>query len=473
MKVAQSEVPGVRRWHLYRFTGAVLTAAALLLLPNCVYFNLFYNARNSYESAVETPLQPDGSVNRTALEDYKAVIEKCEKLIEEHPDSKYVDDALLLMSKAYYAREEYPEAIARLQQLIDEYPKSELAPEAGVYLARAYIDNQQRFKAAALLKPLIEANPKSDYLAEMLYLAGTNLAVLQKDDEAFVYLERLAKQYPETTYRMEADLEIARLNKERGNYEKSLATLEALGKRKLKFGEKLRYYTELSDVKAKMGDYPGALDAIMAIDEFQMGDRMLATHMLRKGQALAGVDSVQTAIGMYENVASRFPRSLFSAEAEFKLGVLYQDKLDSLDVAKAHFDQVPRQYPKSDFAAEAIQRSVSITKIKRLESSLAGGGNENGAALKFDLAETQLFQFKDYEKALAGYREVLETYPNSEVAPKAAYAIGYIYSECLKDVDKARLAYSQVVNAYPDSQQAQYAREFLEKNTQQLESRNQ
>ena len=46
---------------------------------------------------------------------------------------------------------------------------------------------------------------------------------------------------------------------------------------------------------------------------------------------------------MYKNVASRFPRSMYSAEAEFKLGVLYQDKLDSLDVAQEHFDQVPRQ----------------------------------------------------------------------------------------------------------------------------------
>lgn len=459
-----------------RLSGhAVLFVSALLFLAGtlgCVYYNLFYNTKRLYETAEEVPIQPDGSLNRTALDSYQRVITKCQKLIKEHPDSKYVDDAMLLMGKSHYMREEYRESVTILEQLLADHPDSEFRDEGQLYLARSFIGEREREFAVASLESLIETSPKGKYAPEILYLLGTNLIRLGREDEAFAYLERLANEFPRTRYRVQADLEIATMFMERGDYERSLGVFNRLGKRKLKRADMVRYYMGVSELRAKMGDYDKALEAISALDNKLLGEQMQAQQLLRKGEAYAGLDSTGKAIDLYKSVVARYPRSKFSAEADFKLGVLFQESLDSLDVAKTHFDDVPRQFPKSEYAEEAIQRSVSITKVKRLQTSLKGSEAENAADVKFELAETQLFQFRDYEKALAGYRSVLDEYPASVVAPKAAYAIAYIYSDILKDVDKARIAYQRVIDNYPESQQAEYSKAYMEKNPVQLESRN-
>lgn len=444
----------------------------LLSATGCVYYNLFYNTKRTYQAAEQIPLQPDGEVNRVALDGYTQVIEKCTKLINENPDSKYVDDALLLMAKAHYQRREYAEAVDALDRLQSEYPESELLEDAQLYAAKSLLGRGSEADAVDKLKTIITENSRSPHAPEILYLLGTNLIKLDRDDEAFAYLKQLADDYPNTTYRLNADLEIATVFTESGQYDRALATLEGLGNRKLDEVDSIRYYMALAELRIKMGDYEAALQAITALDEEVLGHHMRAVQLLKKSTVYTGLDSISLAIDGYQSVVARYPRSNYSAEASFQLGVIFQENLDSLDVAKTHFDNVPRQFPRSEFAEDAIQRSVSITKLQRLQSSLQGGDAENSAMVKFELAETQLFQFKDYEKALVAYNVVLDEYPNSDVAPKAAYAISYIYSEVLEDVDRARLAYQRVIDNYPDSQQAEYARTYLQGHAAQLESRN-
>ena len=177
----------------------------------------------------------------------------------------------------------------------------------------------------------------------------------------------------------------------------------------------------------------------------------------------AGMDSLGRAMETYTSVTTVYPRSMFSAEAYFRLGEIYQDRLDSLQVAKQQFDQVPQQYAGSPFAEEAISKSAAISKLLRLRESLQSGGEGDQPAVQFDLAEVELFQFKNYTKALEGYRKILDEYPDVDLAPKAAYAIGYVYEVHLGDIDRAREAYEYVLNRYPDTQQAEYARQVLER----------
>ena len=97
----------------------------------------------------------------------------------------------------------------------------------------------------------------------------------------------------------------------------------------------------------------------------------------------------------------------------------------------------------------------------RLQASEGEDSPEARAQRLFSMAEMQLFQFDDTQKALEGYQELVAQYPQSEFAPKAAYAIAYVYGEVQGDSVKATRAYQSLINAYPDSQQADIAREAL------------
>lgn len=59
-----------------------------------------------------------------------------------------------------------------------------------------------------------------------------------------------------------------------------------------------------------------------------------------------------------------------------------------------------------------------------------------------------LFKKGNYEEAIAGFREFLEKYPDSDLADNAQFWIGESYI-ALQDFEQAILAYQKVINNYP------------------------
>ena len=79
---------------------------------SCAYYNTFYNAEQYFEEAEKLRLEKDGEmIPISAMDKYGKTIEKSKKVIEDFPESKYVNEALLLMGKARYYRSDYDLAI--------------------------------------------------------------------------------------------------------------------------------------------------------------------------------------------------------------------------------------------------------------------------------------------------------------------------------------------------------------------------
>jgi TolA-binding protein len=458
-----------RRFGLGRLRGTLAPVALLCLLvpaasgfaSSCAYFNMFYNAKRIYREAQEAPRMKDRSVNRGTFQQYDEVIKKCELLITTYPDSKYVDDAVLLIGKALYQKEEYTDAIIKFKELKVNFPESELNEEGQLYLARSYVANNQPENAVPILRAILQAAPDGDFTEEILFYLGTTSIKIGEEEEAVAYLEQLANRYPEGDYRIEADLDIADIYAERGEYDRSLEVLDGLASTRMSSENKTRRLIKLSETYARLGRHNDALAAFEELDKQVVDQETKASLLLLKGETFVGMDSIATAVDNYRSVTASFPKSKYSAEAYFHIGVIYQEKLDSLRTAQTQFEQVPRQYANSEFATEAIKRSVSISKLLRLRKSIADGGTEGKELVQFDLAEIELFQFDNHDKALRAYEQFLVDFPASELAPKAAYAVAYIYDYVMSDTVKARAAYEAVAAQYPESQQAEYARLYL------------
>ncbi len=70
---------------------------ALTLFGGCVYFNAMYDANREFDAALAS-LQEQSEV--TARIQFDSVIAKTARVIEDHPGSKYADDAALLTTRA-------------------------------------------------------------------------------------------------------------------------------------------------------------------------------------------------------------------------------------------------------------------------------------------------------------------------------------------------------------------------------------
>jgi outer membrane protein assembly factor BamD (BamD/ComL family) len=85
------------------------------------------------------------------------------------------------------------------------------------------------------------------------------------------------------------------------------------------------------------------------------------------------------------------------------------------------------------------------------------------AVARFRAAELYLFRFDDAERARAYYASVIEHYPESSLAPKAALAIAWILETRWNDLEAAGAAYESILVDYPDSDFAAAAAEGLER----------
>jgi len=82
---------------------------SLVLLGGCVYFNAMYDANREFDAGVRS-LQDQSTA--TARVQFDSVIAKTGRIVEDHPDSKYADDAAVLKIRAELYNQMWESAIA-------------------------------------------------------------------------------------------------------------------------------------------------------------------------------------------------------------------------------------------------------------------------------------------------------------------------------------------------------------------------
>jgi len=127
------------------------------------YYNTFYNAREAYDIGFESIEKRDRPVDRgqymflfvrpsgnTGNREFDKAVVKSADLLRKHQDSKWVDDALLLIGKAYFYQENIVGAIQKFREVINR--QSELEDEARFWLARTLIISRSYDEAHTFLQ---------------------------------------------------------------------------------------------------------------------------------------------------------------------------------------------------------------------------------------------------------------------------------------------------------------------------------
>ena len=97
----------------------------LLLISGCVYYNTFFLAKKNFKEA-ESARKEAGQeiVKGGASSKYQKTIEKASIILEFHPNSKYVDDALYLIGRSFYHQGQFSKAETKFRELLVTYPES-------------------------------------------------------------------------------------------------------------------------------------------------------------------------------------------------------------------------------------------------------------------------------------------------------------------------------------------------------------
>ncbi|MDR3251881.1 MAG: tetratricopeptide repeat protein [Tannerella sp.] len=138
-------------------------------IGDCLFYDRkFTEAETNYSRAVA--LQPSSADYATyqkgfvlgLKKDYAGKILMMDNIINNYPESQYIDDALFERGRSYVLMEKYGEGAESFRKLMDNYPQSSLAPKAGVQLGLLYYNDNQMERSIDAYKRVISEYPGSE-----------------------------------------------------------------------------------------------------------------------------------------------------------------------------------------------------------------------------------------------------------------------------------------------------------------------
>lgn len=161
------------------------------------YYNTFYNAREAFEREEEALLTQERPVDRSRFltifveppeqggrqGGFEEAVEKGANLLRDHPTSKWVDDALLLIGKAYFYQSNFAGAEQKFREVL-ALEEDALADEAQLWLGRTLIASGSYDEAALVLRDGLDRAGLRERWAGPMRLALAEVDVRRGEYEA-------------------------------------------------------------------------------------------------------------------------------------------------------------------------------------------------------------------------------------------------------------------------------------------------
>jgi len=418
------------------------------------YYNTFYNARKLFDQAEEERLRsPDGVISRSAIALYDQAIRKASKVVAFYPQSGLVDDSLFLIGLAFYRKGDHSKAVKNFEELERNFPDSKFIRRSRYWQALCYWEMERYEKASEILNGLAEGT--HDLSDDALFSLGKMAYERGSYPEALEQFNALVSRFPKSDLVIKAYFEIGETYLALEQFDDAIKAFQKAAKtsgREVGFRAKLK----IGECLEGSGRFKEALDLYRGLLDGEGSHRPEPEVVLRMADCYARLMEIDRALEGYRKVAEDYPKTRYAAQAYYQMGMIYQRTLDSLSLAKDYFNKARSEDPRGSFSAKAEARSEEIDKLESYRKA-----KTDSPDTAFLLAELYLFDLSQPDSALTEYKRILDQFPGSKFAPKAAYAIGWIFENVMEDSMEARGYFEKVLKEYPESPYAEDVRRRL------------
>jgi TonB family protein len=443
-----------------RFLFIFLSA---LLLGGCTYYNTFYNAKRSFKDG-EKAQERATAQTRTSVgkNHYENAIKKASKVLTFHPKSKWADDALFLIGRAYFNMGEYVKARRKFEELQASFPKSKLADDSQYYISMCHYFAGEEIGAINSLKSLLDSERMGNKRkAQASFTIGEIYFERKEFADAVTYYEKTIDEFEPDTLSSITRFRIGECLWQEKDYQKAREafarveeldpSLDLLFESKFREGECL--YT--------LGEYQKGMEIYLGLSEDQRFAARLASIKLQIAQGYYFADELSLAMEEDLQVTEGYARTEESAKAFFSLGEIYQEVFVDLQRAKQMFEKCSNEASRSEIAKEALARNSNISRIAEYQKALSDEESKQSGRSLFLLGELYLTQMDQPDSALAQYLTLVDRFPESEYAAKSLYAAAWIKENVMHDTTGAEEMRWRILSEYPESDYLKPALESL------------
>ena len=442
-----------------------------LFLFSCTYYNTFYNAKRSFKEAEKKQKSlASGRKSTAANAKYEEAIKKASKVLTFHPKSKWADDALFLIGRAYYNMGEYAKAERKFKELLASFPKSKFVMECHYYVSLCQYKSGNESDAIQSLKMIVQSSKtEKKKRAEVAFMLGEIYFEREEYDDAISHYQHLVENYKKDTLATIAQARIGEsfwLKKDYACAKEAFAQVEKYDPKPDKVFESKFKSGECCYL---MENFEEGMNIFTRLAKESKDSEKLPSVKLKIAEGILLSGKTEEAIQEYDNIIKDYPKTEHSAAALYQLGMLHQEEFGDLKKAKEMFDSCKTESPRSEIAKEALTRSANISKVEEYQKQLSEEETEKSGRALFLLAEHYLTQMNQPDSALAEYLVLAEKYPESEYAVKSLYAAAWILENIKHDTTQAEDIYRRILKDYLGSAYLKPAMEFLKVSPDSLE----
>ena len=474
----------------------ILYSVLLIGLGGCAYFNTFYNAQQYYQEAEKIRLQKEGeTIPITAMDKYGKTVQKCQKVLNDFPESKFRLDAILLMAKARFYRSDYDLALSNLKT-ISEVGSEKQMEEAGYWRALCKWKKGNVQTGINELTVLLESS-ESKNIQSKCHLSLAEIAQELKEPEtAMSHLQegaRLTQNRDEkgVIYGRLAEMAFNREEYELAEDGYSNVIAHSLSKNNV---EKAHLQIlKILRIQKKYRSASRKIKGMLADDKFNRISGNLELELVQLYRAQGEFSEIETRL---ESIVNDYQRTLVSAEAYYQLGQIYTSEKWNLVKAKEYFDLVSKESSKSLFSPMAKSRSKAISTYQEAEKDLDSHRNipieedttqaasyqdtlstsvsiiipeRTVPELYYQLADLEAFSFNRYPQAIEFLNIIINEYLDSPFQAKSMFALAFVH-ESMGNKEAAEKARDDLLASFPTSDYASYLSEDVQVETKAQET---
>ncbi len=440
---------------------------ATVVVVSCAYYNILWMAKDEYKKVMSDPEISDfwdpytqEAVTGENARLLTSVTKRCGKILLLYPESKWVDDALLLMGNCFVLRREYLSAVRKFDELVNLYAESELVDQARYMKAYTLILQDSELQALTELAGLIAESDDKLIREKAIYLRGRVLLHDLDYKNAITHLETYMAEFPEGEKSAQVRLDLGASLLRTGKPEQAIEVLQEVADRTREDG--LVAGLQIARAHKQLGEYETAISMFEDLVVTSEEDTLKARARMETADVLLEQGRTDSAISILTEADSLLPdgqRDLKS-EINYTIGMIHEKHLGDFDEAKIAY--VRAGGSQTEFSILAAKKNKAINDMRKYQESLSDSipdSPDEQAMSRFMLAEIFSEDLGLRDEALKQYRSIADSFPASAYAAKSMIATATLL-EAREDT-VARVYYRAVIDSFPNTVYANLARAGL------------
>ncbi|MDP1675380.1 MAG: tetratricopeptide repeat protein [Bacteroidota bacterium] len=349
------------------------------------YFNTFYNAQRLFddgESEVEKAKRDfleRGSSARlfsipsSARTKFQASIEKNSKVLSFYSDSKWVDDALLMIGKAYFYMEDDVRAERKFLELAVQFPGSELIPESQLWLGKSLLRQKKIDDAIKQFEEILSKGSEIEdkITGEAAYELAQYYFSIDDFPNAIKFYMAAVDLISNDEFQTQIYFQIGKSHAALGQYELAEKAYANAEKKSPLYSLIFQSQLEQTKMHAFQKNFSKALEELNAMLNDTKNTEFFSKIHFEIATVLGYQGKTIESIEQYRYVDTAFARTEEAARSYFAIAQYYETVEVNYDSARVAYNKAKTEFPSSGINKEATLKADIFNKYSALFNDLS------------------------------------------------------------------------------------------------------